>query len=142
MQANINRSVYDSPPAPTSSRGLLRPVWAGNELLLARRVATGPRESIQACRVDWPAVRQWLLESVKDLLPDAKLVPLRTDVDAPSPDTRLLASLPVRLEPGPLPAAAEASASSPLRVSLLDRLGVRADCRRRRSGCCWRAWRR
>jgi signal transduction histidine kinase len=117
VQANINRSVYDSSPAGVVA-GPLRPIWAGDALVLARRVTTGPRESIQACRIDWPAVRQWLRDSVKDLLPDAKLVPVRTDPTA-EPDTRLLASLPVRLEPGPLPAIAEASPASPLRVSLM-----------------------
>jgi signal transduction histidine kinase len=118
VQSNLNRSVYSSAPADVVA-GPLRPLWAGDALLLARRVAGGRADSIQVCRIDWLAVRQWLLDSVKDLLPGARLVPTRGDRPTPDADARLLASLPVRLDPGPLPGASEASPASPLRVSLL-----------------------
>ena len=117
----------------------MKAVWLGGELVLARRVAVGGREYIQGAWLDWPAIRQWLLESVRDLLPEADLVPAaegtagsprgRRDVrpsssyDAdrydPAEDrSRLLAALPVRLAPGPVPAQA-AGGPSPLVLSLI-----------------------
>ena len=122
FQSNINRSVYDATPRDVAA-GALRPLWSGPDLFFARRVASARGgEAVQICRVNWPAVRQWLQQSVHDLLPEARLVPAPGNAPGDSPasdaETRLLASLPVRLEPGSLPAAAAAPASSPLRTSL------------------------
>ena len=120
VQSNINRGAYDLGPADVAA-GAMRPLWAGEELVFARRVADGRREAVQACLVDWPAVRQWLVRSVNDLLPEARLTPVSAVDPAAEADARLLASVPVRLEPGPLPApadAAAAAAASPLRASL------------------------
>jgi signal transduction histidine kinase len=116
VQSNLNRSVY---PIADGASGALRPVWAGDELLLARRVVLGRRPFVQVCRVDWPATRAWLLQSVRDLLPEARLVSVAGGVNTGQPDARLLASLPVRLEPGALPPATNGVSASPLRVSLV-----------------------
>lgn len=116
VQSSLNRGVYDS--AADASFGPLHPVWAGNALVLARRVTAGRRESIQACLVDWPAVQTWLVTSVNDLLPGSSLIPVQTPNPIAEADTRLLASLPVRLDPGPQ-APKGAAGASPLRVSLL-----------------------
>lgn len=115
VQSNLNRSADDSADASTSP---LHPVWAGDALVLARRVTAGRRESIQACLVDWPAVQTWLVTSVNDLLPGARLIPVQTPNPIAEADTRLLASLPVGLDPGPQVPMGAAGAS-PLRVSLL-----------------------
>ncbi len=94
--------------------GRLQPVWAENELLLARRVRVGTQELVQVCWLDWPALRSWLLTSVSDLLPAAELVPVAAgDED----ETRRLAALPVRLLPGTVTLAL-ASSSSGLRLPL------------------------
>lgn len=83
--------------------GLIQPSWLGTELLLARRVAVQGREYIQGCWVDWPALRQSLLESVADLLPGAALQPV---AGVPSGNReRMLAAIPVQLMPGPAAAA-------------------------------------
>ena len=117
--------------------GVMKAVWLGGELVLARRVSVGDREYIQGAWLDWPAIRQWLLESVKDLVPQADLAPVRPDTPAGrsgwrSSDIgslmgregyleepgRLLATLPVRLVPGAVAPETE-EGLSPLRLSLI-----------------------
>ena len=116
--------------------GVMKAVWIDGELVLARRVSIGGREYIQGAWLDWPAIRSWLLESVKDLVPQADLAPVRPEAAAgrssrrgdaltlmASEDSyeepgRLLATLPVRLVPGPVLAEAE-EGLSPLRLSLI-----------------------
>jgi signal transduction histidine kinase len=48
--------------------------------------------------VDWPKVRPWLLAQVRDLLPEADLVP--QEGPANPAEGRTLASIPVRVRPG------------------------------------------
>lgn len=103
-------------PGGDGSAGVMHPVWVGDALLLARRVAMPEGEFIQGCWIDWPGVREWLLKGSVDLLPGARLEPVAgAPADAGG---RLLASLPLQLIPGELPPAA-AEQSSPLRLSLL-----------------------
>ncbi len=78
----------------------LLPVWIGRELVLARRVQVGEQTYLQGIWLDWPAMNAALRDAVDDLLPSAELEPTR---ESPSEAENLLASLPVRLEPGPLP---------------------------------------
>jgi signal transduction histidine kinase len=116
VQAAANRAGdAGAGPGPV----FMRPVWLGEELVLARRVPLlGNRDAVQGCWVDWPAVRSWLLASVKDVLPDATLLPL--EPGAADPSARQLASLPVRLVPGEKIAGVGAGAPpSPLRTSLV-----------------------
>jgi len=96
--------------------GLTRPVWLDGRLLLARRVFVNGREYIQGSWLDWPAIEQSLLESIRDLLPEARLEPV-SDPASFENGERVLAALPVRLIPGALPPTADAGAS-PLRMSL------------------------
>jgi len=117
--------------------GVMKAVWLGGELVLARRVSVGGREYIQGAWLDWPAIRQWLLESVKDLVPQADLAPVRPEAPAGwsgrrggdigsfigregymEEPGRLLATLPVRLVPGAVAAEAE-EGLSPLGLSLI-----------------------
>ena len=108
VQGNIN-------PNP---QGPLHPIWDGGRLMLARRVG-GRSGAIEACAIDWEATRRWLLKSIRDLLPGADLFPAPVGRDAAAGGARLLASLPVRLEPGPPAEIPEARLSSPLSVSLV-----------------------
>jgi len=108
-------------PAPAASRyeapeAVLRAVWVGGALLLARRVRVDGAEYLQGCWLDWPAIEKWLLDGVRDLLPAADLAP--TGAEATDPRARVLASLPVRLLPGSLPAA-PVPLLTPIRLSLL-----------------------
>jgi signal transduction histidine kinase len=81
--------------------GPAKPVWFGDTLLLARRVAWQGRDYVQGCWLDWPALRQSLLAGVQDLLPQARLEPLKSE--AGDPHGRVLAALPLRIDPGPAP---------------------------------------
>jgi signal transduction histidine kinase len=80
---------------------IMRPLWfptaPGHDLLLlVRRVQAGSRMWLQACWLDWPALRVQLLTSIQDLLPDADVVPVGTDGQWP----HRLATLPLALRPG------------------------------------------
>lgn len=75
-----------------------RPVWVGDELLLARRVDRDGQTYVQGSWLDWPRLKGELLAESADLLPDADLIPVRGD-DETDP-TRMLAGLPVKLVVG------------------------------------------
>ena len=103
-------------PSPGVVEGALKPVWSNGCLLLVRRVATEDGVYVQGCRLDWPALREWLLSGVRDILPQADLAELQGG--APAVEQRGLVTLPVRLVPGeaqeqPLPLL------SPVRASVL-----------------------
>lgn len=79
---------------------LMQPLWIDGELILARRVRINGGEYVQGCLLDWPGVRDGLFQTIADLLPAAELEPV---VGTPAGDeSRLLAAIPVRLNPGPL----------------------------------------
>lgn len=102
--------------AEAVGEGSMKALWSGGELLLARAVLVNGRLYIQGCWLDYPALERWMLESIADLLPDARLAPLQGAPSATEP--HLLASLPLRLEPGTLPPFAPES-WSPMRLALL-----------------------
>lgn len=96
--------------------GMSAVVWIRGQLFLARRVIANGGEYIQGAWLDWPSLERFLLEGVRDLLPDARLEPIAE----PTPEMtgqRILAALPVRLIPG-RSAEAPAGTASPLRLSL------------------------
>lgn len=75
-----------------------RPVWVGDELLLARRVDRDGVTYVQGSWLDWPRLKGELLAESSDLLPDADLIPVRGDKE--TDPTRMLAGLPVKLVVG------------------------------------------
>lgn len=75
-----------------------RPVWVGDELLLARRVDRDGQTYVQGSWLDWPRLKGELLAESADLIPNADLIPVRGD-DETDP-TRMLAGLPVKLVVG------------------------------------------
>lgn len=95
--------------------GPMSAVWKKGELLLARRVESSGRRVIQGCWIDSVRLNARLLALVADLVPEAKLVPRLPNDD--QDESRLLAALPLRLEPGQ-PANATVDPRSPLRWSL------------------------
>lgn len=95
---------------------MMKPMWVDGDLLLARRVAIGERELVQAAVLNWAAVKEQLLRDIEDLLPEADLQPV-TEADETA-DVRRLASLPVRLAPGPPPKIVTAG-FTPVQMSLL-----------------------
>jgi signal transduction histidine kinase len=72
-----------------------RPVWVGDELLLARRVERGGETSVQGSWLDWPKLKTDLLSEAAALSLNADLLPVRSEAEAEP--TRMLAGLPVRL---------------------------------------------
>ncbi len=106
----------DSAPQPTIRTSRMVPLWIGQELFLARRVMVGGDQVIQGCWLDWNVMRGELLKVIADLLPAADLQAVPSD-SAEGP--RVLASLPVRLNPGILAKAVSSAALSPLGWSLL-----------------------
>ena len=110
---------YPAPPGSTRiAEGTVKPIWFGDALVLARRVSVEGRDYIQGCWLDWPQIKTWLLASVNDLLPGANLEPLR-DAGA-DPQARLLASLPLRLQPGSVSQLSTLNAPpfSPIKLAL------------------------
>lgn len=100
--------VASPPPLPLSRsvraprvRTPLQPVWIGPELLLARRIERDGGEALEGIWLNREAVNASLLGRIRDLLPAATLLPAQGDATDPG---RQLALLPLRLEPGPLPA--------------------------------------
>jgi signal transduction histidine kinase len=86
-----NAAIPQAPVVENASR----PVWVGDELLLARRVERGGETSVQGSWLDWPKLRADLLSEAAALSLNANLVPVRSEAEAEP--TRMLAVLPVRL---------------------------------------------
>jgi len=96
------------------AEGPMKPLWIGEALILARRVSVEGMEYVQGAWLDWPAIRAWLLDGIRDLLPAATIEPAPPE----SSEGRLLASLPVRLVAGDAPSAF-AGTLSPIRLPLV-----------------------
>lgn len=90
--------------------GELSPVWRtgpsdrGPALLFVRSVHVAGEDIVQGVWVDWPRLREHLLESVRDLLPEASLHPVYPGTTPASTGGagHLLASVPAVLVPGPI----------------------------------------
>lgn len=89
--------------------GAVRPQWIGDELLLLRRVAMDEGEAIHGAWVNWPVLRDRLLAEIAEPLPRAALLAV-TDAD-PADLENFLATLPVRLVPGPSDVVVERAGS-------------------------------
>jgi signal transduction histidine kinase len=95
---------------------VFRAVWLDDALVLARRVDLGSDFRIQGCWLDWTNLRHALLDSIRDLFPEAELEPVTHPPGEPS--ARLLASLPVQLLTGSA-ASTVPAVWTPLRMALL-----------------------
>ncbi len=101
MAQNQEGNWFNNPilPATDVSGVLMTPLWIDGQLLLARRISAGGREYVQGCLLDWPAIKESLLETVEDLLPDADLEPVPES--SGEDQAHLLAAMRVvRLLPG------------------------------------------
>jgi signal transduction histidine kinase len=117
LQQNLAQQQVAAPEiTPAAPLAALTAVWAGDALVLARRVpAQADGATVEGCVVDWPRLRADLLAAIADLLPHASLEP--TVDAAATTDQRLLAAIPARLVPGAVPAVVTAG-WSPLRGTL------------------------
>ncbi|PRQ02010.1 sensor histidine kinase [Enhygromyxa salina] len=103
------------PELPREFTTVVEPLWVDDKLLLLSRAQSTEGELIEGTWLDWPALRERMLGEVGDLLPDAGLVPVLSGSETET--ERMLATLPVRLEPAV--AMTDLAAWSPLRASLL-----------------------
>jgi len=116
-----NSLQQDNPPQTpaslpeTHASGGFRAVWLGEALVLARRVNLDPDFVIQGCWLDWTSLRHSLLDSIRDLFPEADLEPATRRSDALH--ARRLAALPVQLLTSSPPLNASAT-WTPLRLAL------------------------
>lgn len=78
--------------APLAIEGMSRPLWMGDQLLLARRTSRGGATFVQGCWLDWPELRRRLRDEVADILPDVELIPASVEDVAHS-----LTTIPVKI---------------------------------------------
>ncbi|MCG8653673.1 MAG: HAMP domain-containing histidine kinase, partial [Pirellulales bacterium] len=87
------------------------PIWVGQQLAVVRAQPRGVGRILEGVWIDWPQLRASLLRDVDDLLPGARLEPVRPE-DEIDP-SRTLAALPATLVPA-------AMTSVPVRWSATD----------------------
>jgi signal transduction histidine kinase len=97
------KTLEPGAPRPLEG-GAVRPVWIGEELVLVRRVHLPSGPAIHGSWLHWPALRSRLQGEIDAALPESRLVPVIAGSEEDR--DRLLATLPVRLDPGPMPAVA------------------------------------
>ena len=108
--------------SPEVEVGDLKPVWkhdardGHSELFLVRTVNLSTGKYTQGCWLDWPALKESLLSSVRDLFPAADLAPTAEPVDS-AITGRMLAAPPPALTPGPPPSPAPVG-WTPMRTTL------------------------
>ncbi len=122
---NFNNAIQNNalagPPVVNIHLGSMRPQWItaadGTETLVLVRVARLDNKTVyQGVILDWAKLELVLRDEVKDLFPDAKLVPVKNP-DGVSPD-RAMTALPVQLDPGPT-AKLPPAGWTPLRLGLV-----------------------
>ncbi len=106
------------PRFPDVGEGAMKAAWVGPVLVLARRVSVNGEEYLQGCWLDWPAIQKWLVESARELLPNADLESVASGPKDEQASGRMLAALPVKLIPGAMPLTS-AEGLSPVRLSLV-----------------------
>jgi signal transduction histidine kinase len=84
--------------------GPMTPLWLPSaenpeHLLLVRLAQVGKKEVIQGVQLDWKTLESELTDTISDLFPSAKLLPI-PDGQPEYPD-RVMISLPLQLHPGP-----------------------------------------
>lgn len=96
-------SAAPLPPKTTlpSIAGDLRPTWLEGELFLLRPATLDGRARIQGVWLDWPRLQERLLETIRDLLPEARLVAAPPGMAGTDPST--LVTLPIQLISGAVP---------------------------------------
>jgi signal transduction histidine kinase len=109
-------------PGPSVEVGRFFAVWresdAGTpQLVLERTVTVGDERYVQGAWIDWPVLQQRLIGAVGDLLPNATLAP--AEHPAGRPTESMLATIPVRLEPGAIAPTHAGLFGSPARFTLM-----------------------
>lgn len=108
------------PPVVAVHLGPVRPQWltapdGSDTLVLVRTAKLEGRTVYQGVVLDWPQLKKVLCEDVRDLFPEATLVPVKGLAEG-APE-RAMTALPVQLDPGPA-AAPPPPGWTPLRIGL------------------------
>ncbi|HYH68235.1 MAG TPA: HAMP domain-containing sensor histidine kinase, partial [Urbifossiella sp.] len=112
--------VFFNPPPVAVHLGPVRPQWlptadpGPGTLVLVRTAKLDNRTVYQGVEIDWGKLKAVLCDDIKDLFPDAQLVPVKAGDAVPD---RAMTALPVQLDPGPAPAPPPIG-WSPLRIGL------------------------
>lgn len=75
--------------------GIMRPLWVGDKLLLARRVEGENKKLVQCCWLNWDNIQKKLKSEVADLLPEVEFEPVIDEHHLEV--SRAMATLPVQL---------------------------------------------
>jgi signal transduction histidine kinase len=101
----------------SSMIGLWLPTRSGSEQLLwLRLVHVADKELCQGVVLDGVRLQEILLSEVRELFPEARLLPVRPGETTPPEST--MTALPFQLDPGPMPGLSEQTGWSPLAVGL------------------------
>jgi signal transduction histidine kinase len=95
--------------------GPFKALWIDQKLILARGVAVNDKIYVQGCLLNWDTIGAWLTNEIRDLIPDAQLLPVK-DSDPKTAD--MLATLPLKLQAPETPLVSS-NGISPLRAALL-----------------------
>ncbi len=111
-----NKGINQVVESTNIGEGILKAIWVQDSLILAKRILINNREYIQGSQLNWPHLRNDLLQTISPLLPNAELEPV---VSIQKNDHgRMLAALPIRLIPGSLPAMPQDN-FSPISMALI-----------------------
>lgn len=89
------RNLEQSSDGMNIQWGPMRPMWVGENLILARRVRSRDQPKVQVCWLNWNSIELALREEVKDLLPSVSFEPI--DAEKELNIGTALTTLPVRL---------------------------------------------
>ncbi len=132
-QVIVSKAVANSmSPKVEVQLSPLIPVWLGSDLMLVREVSDDSGKRVQGVWLDGDAIRVSLLADINDLLPEARLEPVRYGVDVllsgvassgiddpmDPDDPMVMAALPWRLLPGGV-AMIDSLGWTPMRKNLL-----------------------
>jgi signal transduction histidine kinase len=87
----------------------LVPLWLKTEdgrdlLMVVRLVSIGKRRTCQGILLDGPRLQELLADEVRDLFPEARVLPVHEQLPAqPERTLRAMTALPFQLDPGPEP---------------------------------------
>jgi signal transduction histidine kinase len=114
-------ALPDGPPAVSVHLGSMRPQWItaadkSEALVLVRAARLENKTVYQGVVLDWQKLQDLLKDEVKDLFPDARLVPVKDPAGVSR--ERAMTALPVQLDPGPVPEPPPAG-WTPLRIGLV-----------------------
>lgn len=120
VQEPLPEKTGESPIAETSlAISSFSPRWIKGDLFLFRTVSNANQKYIQGIWIDWDKINKLLLPAITDLLPEARLFPLTGGEITEKNVTRVLAGLPVLIDPGAPSQSLMAKELSPLRLSLV-----------------------